>query len=126
MLRQLLEYRQLVVTPQHDQAEACRTIFHFSPATQQITNKHSIHIITWFQKLIKASIVFIECFTFSNFFLILCQSKIETERQIKSSFLFFIKICQAPADPSLPRTSAMELDTGVCVGSFFLPEQKKH
>ena len=40
-LHQQLEYTQLGVTPQHDQVEACKTAFHSSPATQQITNgKH--------------------------------------------------------------------------------------
>jgi len=56
--------------------------------------------------------------------------RIQMEKQTKSSF-FHIKISQKvrkgsvlkpPEDPSLPRTCAMELDTGVCVGSFSLPE----
>lgn len=38
-LHQQLEYKQPGVTPQHDQLEACKTTFHFSPATQHITNE---------------------------------------------------------------------------------------
>jgi len=40
-LHQLLGYKQPEVTPRHDQLEACKTTFHFSPATQHIPNvKH--------------------------------------------------------------------------------------
>jgi hypothetical protein len=49
-----LEYKQPVVTPQHDQLKACKTAFHFSPAMRHVTNekhynptpKFANHIVT--------------------------------------------------------------------------------
>lgn len=63
-----------------------------------------------------------------------CQSKTKMEKQTENNIKYIILLknkkrelfTRAPEDPSLLCTCAMELHTGVYVGSFSSPEQMRH